>query len=599
MSLPAVPVAAVVGDHPKQSRRQSLSSSSGRRTLALMEQLEPRWLLAHGQFVIFGTAFGSGTPRQAGTEYFRALDGDTRTYFRTSSSTGTVGVAVGGTPGSSQRVTKIRFFPRGGYESRMVGGVFQASATSQTSGFVTLHRIGSQPKAGWNEVTINNSNRYRFFRYVAPSGSEAQVAEIEFRTDTRGIAATPLDSTDADKYVNQFMKKTIASGHRNVTAAGAWWGPTSKFFQNQLWAVVRDGTISGKVYSPGSKISVTYTALMPGKLPGKGNVKNTLSYPELRFNLRNDTPHVRAASPDNLEKWHTLSRTAPRDGSAELRPRVIAFETSDNPFDEPGVTGLKGDEVRAQMGFFGWFGDRVQEPAKQTNQANHLALQTHRHDVVDAHSWYDEGVGYSYAILDNGNDLIGKTVAGVIQIRGWAHACREPNCGDDPTHVPLHVEHHALKVESGDKDFWAATVEHPSGGHRLPNETTQANINAFTLDTRQLSNGWHILSYHMHVIDHRDIPGLKGKQLATEIKFPVLVNNSSSTSGTSSTTSSSGTDTGTSSGTSGGHQHAAMAFAPLAASFSSRSAPATLASAWSRLLEAEKSPEEPASAHLV
>jgi hypothetical protein len=45
------------------------------------------------------------------------------------------------------------------------------------------------------------------------------------------------------------------------------------------------------------------------------------------------------------------------------------------------------------------------------------------------------------------------------------------------------------------------------------------------VDTTRLTDGWHILSYHVHAIDLRNRPGMTGKQLASEVKIPICVNN--------------------------------------------------------------------------
>jgi hypothetical protein len=62
----------------------------------------------------------------------------------------------------------------------MVGGKFQGSNTSSSSGFVDLHTITADPTSTWTEVTISNTNAYRYVRYIAPQYAHGNVAEIEF-----------------------------------------------------------------------------------------------------------------------------------------------------------------------------------------------------------------------------------------------------------------------------------------------------------------------------------------------------------------------------------------------------------------------------------
>ena len=46
-----------------------------------------------------------------------------------------------------------------------------------------------------------------------------------------------------------------------------------------------------------------------------------------------------------------------------------------------------------------------------------------------------------------------------------------------------------------------------------------------TLDTTKIADGWHILSWHTHIIDHQNPAPRAGKQLASELKLPICVAN--------------------------------------------------------------------------
>ncbi|SMC29419.1 YD repeat-containing protein, partial [Clostridium acidisoli DSM 12555] len=125
-----------------------------------------------------GTAFGTSPAFSSNSTYDKAFDGDTNTYFDYSSgSGGYTGIDLG--VGNLGQITKISYYPRSGWAGRMVGGKFQGSITSSSSGYVDLYTIPSQPSAGWNQVTINNASKFRYIRYVSPSVGYANVAEIK------------------------------------------------------------------------------------------------------------------------------------------------------------------------------------------------------------------------------------------------------------------------------------------------------------------------------------------------------------------------------------------------------------------------------------
>ncbi len=343
------------------------------------------------------------------------------------------------------------------------------------------------------------------------------------RGQTTGRIGAQVDATDSDRYVNAFLKQCVAQGNVRCAGTGAWWGPPDLFSQNQLWTVIRKAE-PGKVYPPNSAIPVEVTCLMPGKLPGKGTAKNTLGFPSILYNLGNNPEQTSPAGPGNLEQWHSMTRFGFSNGSIEQRARCKTFEEQANPFDEPNAPSHRGDEVRNNFNSMIWFGDLVQDAEPdQTKTANHLALPTTRTDLMDGHAWYGGGVEYAYSIPENAADLMGSTVSGTIHLRGWAAACKKPNC--EHTTEPIEVHHHAAKIEINDKDYWLEQHVHSPDQNPLPPEYREKNLVSFALDTTQLTNGWHILTHHMHVIDKRDIPGFRNKQLASEIKFAINVNN--------------------------------------------------------------------------
>ena len=352
----------------------------------------------------------------------------------------------------------------------------------------------------------------------------APAALGQLDTDPTGDLGPLVDPTDTDVYVNQFLKARLALGDTHVAASGAWWGPTDRFFQNQLWSVVKD-VQPGAVYAPGSSVPVTATCLLPGKMPGHGSARNTLALPTLQYNLGNN-PNIRFTPGDGptLETFHTLTREALPVGSIEQRAICQSQEESPSPFEGLLIPGIKGKEIRDNFDTMIWFGSQVQPPeSDQLKTGNHLALPTTRPDIIDGHAWFDGGVEYSYSVFENGADLLGQTVSGTIRIRGFALVCKVPNCPH--TSEPIEIHHHGIKVEVDDKDYWVSQHLSPPDAEPLAAELRQKQAVDFALDTTLLADGWHILSYHVHAIDHRVVPGFTGNQLASEVKIPICVDN--------------------------------------------------------------------------
>lgn len=128
-----------------------------------------------------GTLFGTSPSYAPGFEFNQAFDGDINTFFDYASANGGyTGIDLGA--GNEKEISKIRFYPRAGEEYfvlRMVGGKFQGSNTGNDTGYVDLFTI-TTALAGWNEVALTNTTRYRYVRYLSPAESYCNVAEIEF-----------------------------------------------------------------------------------------------------------------------------------------------------------------------------------------------------------------------------------------------------------------------------------------------------------------------------------------------------------------------------------------------------------------------------------
>ena len=123
------------------------------------------------------------------------------------------------TAGGLRNGDKIRFYPRAGHNSRMVGGVFEVDSQGdiESPPYRVLHTITETPPDGWTEVSVDFGDA-RNFRYRAPDGGYGNVAEIEFyRSGAKVIAAA---SGTPGSW----------SGKDNDTFRAALDGDTSTFF---------------------------------------------------------------------------------------------------------------------------------------------------------------------------------------------------------------------------------------------------------------------------------------------------------------------------------------------------------------------------------
>ncbi len=129
----------------------------------------------------------SGTTTDSGD---KAFDGNTATFFDATNASGNwVGLDLG----TAYNIAELRYYPRASHPSRMNGGVFEGSSTADfSSGVVTLYTISTTPSVAWTTVTTVASGPFRYVRYVAPSGSYGNVAEIEFRGSLPGGSSAPV-----------------------------------------------------------------------------------------------------------------------------------------------------------------------------------------------------------------------------------------------------------------------------------------------------------------------------------------------------------------------------------------------------------------------
>jgi hypothetical protein len=111
---------------------------------------------------------------------------------------------------ASGAVTRIRFYPRSGYASRMLNGRFTGSNESATNGFVELVRIGTTPAENtWTELTLSNSAIYRYVKYESPAGGWGNVAEIEFYSGTTKLSGTGFGTAGSNNNSGNTFDKAL------------------------------------------------------------------------------------------------------------------------------------------------------------------------------------------------------------------------------------------------------------------------------------------------------------------------------------------------------------------------------------------------------
>jgi hypothetical protein len=127
-----------------------------------------------------GTVFGTaGSYNNDGSTIANAVDNSLTTYFDGPTANGNI---VGLNFGSAMEIATISYTARSGFESRMVGGYFQASNSSTfASGNVTLYTITAAPATG-QTVTVSTgvTATYQYVRYVSPAGSFGNIADMSF-----------------------------------------------------------------------------------------------------------------------------------------------------------------------------------------------------------------------------------------------------------------------------------------------------------------------------------------------------------------------------------------------------------------------------------
>jgi hypothetical protein len=106
-----------------------------------------------------------------------AFDNNLNTFFDAPTANGNW---VGLNLGSTYTITSIKFAPRVGFESRMVGGIIEASNDPTFgTGVTVLYTINLAPPDGLTTQSVSLAGTYRYVRYLAPAGSYGNSAELQ------------------------------------------------------------------------------------------------------------------------------------------------------------------------------------------------------------------------------------------------------------------------------------------------------------------------------------------------------------------------------------------------------------------------------------
>ena len=139
----------------------------------------------------------TGSYNNDGNTIANVFDGNFNTFFDAPASTGGSNCWAGldfGT-GVSNLILQIKYCPRAGYESRMLGGMFQGANDSGFTNPIALFTVTTQPSDGvFTAQAIGVTNAFRYARYLSPVGGWGNVAEVEF-DGLRAVLPPPVAPT--------------------------------------------------------------------------------------------------------------------------------------------------------------------------------------------------------------------------------------------------------------------------------------------------------------------------------------------------------------------------------------------------------------------
>ena len=201
------------------------SASTGRATLSATVPPPP-----NTKYPLAGTVIGTpGSYNGGPNTRDKVFDGNISTFFDAPDATGDWAGLDLGVP---KAVTAVNYVARGGYEGRMVGGVFQGSNTPDfSSGVVTLYTVASTPSSSaYTLAAVPNHSSFRYLRYLGPANGSCNVSEVIFYgvsvpVAPAGVGVTLLNgvaslSWSAPTYASTYnVKRATSSGGPYATVA--------------------------------------------------------------------------------------------------------------------------------------------------------------------------------------------------------------------------------------------------------------------------------------------------------------------------------------------------------------------------------------------
>jgi hypothetical protein len=175
---------------------------------------------------IIGT---SGSWSSDGDTITNVFDNNLATFFDGPDASGDwVGLDFGA--GMSNVINQIDYCPRSGFESRMVGGIFQGANQANFSGAVTLYTVTNQPATGvFTPASFTNTSGFRYVRYLSAANGFCNVAELQFYgypvfipTVPGGFSALAVSSSQINLTWNAISNAASYNLCRSLTDGGPY-----------------------------------------------------------------------------------------------------------------------------------------------------------------------------------------------------------------------------------------------------------------------------------------------------------------------------------------------------------------------------------------
>lgn len=115
------------------------------------------------------------------------------------------------------------------YGERMKGGKFQVANKADFSDYIDIYKINEIPEICFNKVELNLPKKFKYFRYVAPEGSNGEVTEIEVyevNSDKR-LSGKIIAYLKVENNIVKFSKVfdgDVLSYYQNIKEKSIWIG---------------------------------------------------------------------------------------------------------------------------------------------------------------------------------------------------------------------------------------------------------------------------------------------------------------------------------------------------------------------------------------